>query len=772
MKSGKIVFFSAVLLCAGTLASAADSFKYQLDNCNASKSWKFIYGREFKGAKGGIGKDCSKGLKVNYDFTGGGKYIAVYSRKKLPENINAVSVTIGAPQDAKLNYRFIDKTGRYFQGRAIVLKTGTEKNFTFNLKGPWTGRWGGVKSNQPVQPLRNFMLMVCQDKKLPPKGSVYLKKYGVLSDAELKPEFTGVNGSVNACGWKVDAEWLPSLTSAALRLKAVNTGTQNVQLSVSFPEMGRDSIFRQQLKGGDKVREIIYLPPFKDGGNLRNIYKLTLKLTNGHGESARAELMLKGANSNSINFGEPKSSKEIKPSKFGVCAHFNYGRNPAWKPWSPYKELIDIIAESGYKWVRDGCTVVKEKDGSYKVHEYDLNWIRYAKSKGIDVILCLRLYPDKSIEEYKKYMEAAVRDTRGLVKVFELGNEPNNFGWKKKYGGNWNGWNAKTKQVDQWALKHLEYTNALADHMKKVYPEITVIGLGSAACTNHLMLKEGLSKSIDGVVEHPYTFSMPPEKIPFSKNHLTRDGVMVSENGLFTEMIKNYAEESEKYGKKRSIWITEFGFTTFSFDGKNEKGLYAGFTEECQAVYLVRRFILGLAHPDIAVTCQYDLLDDYHSKEYNPEANFGIIRADHSRKPAFYAVQRMNSLFNGYSFDPDPVVKVLSQPLHRSCKRGVLVKSWDSVPMQANNEVLAFAFKNDKSNKMLAVWSAQPYSREFNNRVCSISIKGVNGYSGKPVAVDLITGMSYDVPFKYADGTVTIDKLSLKGNPIVIKLFK
>lgn len=43
----------------------------------------------------------------------------------------------------------------------------------------------------------------------------------------------------------------------------------------------------------------------------------------------------------------------------------------------------------------------------------------------------------------------------------------------------------------------------------------------------------------------------------------------------------------------RTVWITEFGFTGFWFDGKNETGLYAGFTEEAQAVYLVRRFIEG-----------------------------------------------------------------------------------------------------------------------------------------------------------------------------------
>ncbi len=758
----KILSLVIMVLITG-MACAKD---YSLSNFDQAKEWGITLGREFPGAKGKLALNKSGKLELSYDFTGGGKYIAIWFKKRLPEKVNEFFIDLKANQQTSINYRLVDSTKRYFQGRASVISTVEKK--VFKTTGPWSAAWGGKKSKQPVTPFKTFFLMITADKKLLLKGQIELNNFGFASDVEQIADFTGNDSSLTIPGWQVNLEWQPQITEAKLKVSAEGSG--NAELSFSFPEMGRDKVFHKTLTGNGGI--FYYNPPLINGGNLYNQYKIVATLRKQDGTSATTVLTLSGRKSEGNNFGAPVSSDQIESSTFGVCTHFNYGRLPHWSFWAPYKELVDGISQCGYKWVRDGCSVKKQSDGSYKVIEHDLNWIKYAKSKGLNVIICVRLYPDKSIDEYKKYVEAIVQDTRGMVNVFELGNEPHNFGWKPKYKGHWNGYDPKTKKTEKWVKEHAKYTNALADHIKKKYPDAIVIGLGSGPCTNLLELKEGITKNLDGVAEHPYTYSMPPEKIPFGKSHLKRDGVLVSENGLFSEMIETYENEFKREGIKRSLWLTEFGFTTFWFSGKNEKGLYAGFTEKTQAIYLVRRFIHGMTFPIVKVACQYDYIDDYNSKEFNAEANFGIIRADHSRKPSYYAIQRMNSLFNGYQFNSSLKCVVEKQPLHRSCKRGALIKDWDSATLKANNDISAYGFSDSNKKPMIAVWSNQPHNDEFNNRVCTIRIKNMKQYASTPVGIDIISGRSFDIPVKVDGNDLVFNNLILKHHPIVIKLFK
>lgn len=593
------------------------------------------------------------------------------------------------------------------------------------------------------------------------------------ADVPLPQGLSGENFTMDGCGWNLTGTWLPAAGGPALEIKAKKIGTDDAWFSINLPETGRDRIQRYRLNaaGGDKV--LNYSPKLADGGNPNNVYLLELTLDGTAGSRVIRTVKLSGRNSAAINLGRPVNSLDIKDSTFGTCAHFSYGTGNAFKEWRPYRELIDLIAAAGLKWVRDGCAVEKDSQGNFKVREYDLQWMKYAVDKGLKIILCLRLYPDMSIDEYRKYVEAAVRDTAPYVQVYELGNEPNNFGWKAKFGGTWNGYE-RDGSVSKWVKEHLKYTNALADHIKQVRPEATVIGLGASSPTNFHALNLGVSPALDGVVDHPYTYSMPPEKVPFSWKLEKRDGIRIGDaEGSFTGLINSYIEHFRKTGKMRSIWLTEFGFTTFWFNGKSEKGLYAGFSEEAQSIYLVRRFILGLTLPVMAA-CQYDFIDDYNSEASRDEANFGIIRADHSPKPAYYAIQRMTSLFNGYVYDREVQIKIEDAPLHRSSIRGDLVKDWDKVSISADNGIMAFGFVNPAlpGERMLAVWSAQPYSREFNNRICTIKIKNWPGFTGRPVVVDLITGRSCDVPLKAENGELLLDSLCLKGNPLVIKFFK
>jgi len=104
--------------------------------------------------------------------------------------------------------------------------------------------------------------------------------------------------------------------------------------------------------------------------------------------------------------------------------------------------------------------------------------------------------------------------------------------------------------------------------------------------------------------------------------------------------------------------------------------------------------------------------------------------------------------------------------------RGELVKDWDNVAMKASNAVVAIPFESplEPDAKTLAVWSTQPYQREFNCRAADISIKGWGAFAANPaIGIDLITGATFDVPFSVKDGEIQLDDLDLGSNPLIIK---
>ena len=267
---------------------------------------------------------------------------------------------------------------------------------------------------------------------------------------------------------------------------------------------------------------------------------------------------------------------------------------------------------------------------------------------------------------------------------------------------------------------------------------------------------------------------MPPEKSPYGWGFEKRDGVRVgSEDSSFPGLMNSILAHSKKTGKERALWLTEFGWTTYWHNKKvHDKTLFGGFSEKAQATYLVRFFVQCLTMPEIKVACQYDFLDDYGLTPFNGEGNFGLLRYDYSPKPSYYAVQRFTSLFNNCVQDKTAKITIEKAPLHRSMKRRVLVDDWDKVVVKADNGVFAYGFKNPEfpNERQFAVWSALPISGEFNNRFASIKIKGWKGF-GNLVAVDMITGKTFDVPVKM-DGEDLIVDLILTDNPLVIKMFK
>ena len=744
------------------------------DSCRNAETWTFFNGSEFKGAAGGISA-TGEGLRLSYDFSKGGKYVGIHPRSPavaaLPGEFRA---EILPDQDCVLNYRLTDAGGRIFQAHGRMLRKGQESVITLSQNGPWQSIWGGSGGRSPRPPLKQIQLLVSAQNGQAQKGSILLRSLKIDSADSLLPFQSLPEFEKDAAGWKLTGKWLPLAAGMELSMRAAPMAGIPAELAVSLPRQGRDQTFRFHLDPQKKSQTIHWTLPFPHGVNPRNIYRITFRISAQNGESATFRISLEGKLSSQVNLGRPKNSLEIASSKLGTCVHFSYAPAPsgAFRGWYPKEKILNEIQACGFKWIREGLSMEKDASGAWQICGIDQKTLQLAKVRGIERIVCINMTPEESIEEFLKRVDVVVRGSRKWVHVYELGNEPHNFNWKAYHGGTWNGYE-KDGSISKWVKEHLKYTNAAADYIKKIHPEATVIGLGACSPTNFHYLNLGVSKNLDGVVDHPYTYSLPPEKIPFGWNLARRDGIRIGDREhTFAGLVHSYHEHFRKTGQARSLWVTEFGFSTFWFNGKTEKQLYAGFSENAQACYLLRRFMESLALP-IAVSCQYDFLDDYQSGEFGVESNFGILRADYSRKPAFYILQRLNSLMHAAEPDPQAGIKITALPLHRSVRRGSLLK-WDEQPIHAENGVRAYAYqdKNTPKERMMGIWSMLPYSGEFNNRSVSLEITGWDEFRERPVAINMMNGDSCDIPFEVKDGKLLLPLIQLKDAPLLIKFFK
>jgi hypothetical protein len=760
---------SRFLLAFAVLACCAYGSDVVVDACRSAASWRFTPGGEFPGAKGSV-KKAKDGVALAYDFSGGGAYVATGFLQTFPPEIESVRLTCRAPQPVRVQCRVVDATGRTFQAVPVKLETGNTA-LSYPMSGSWRDAWGGTKSPRPKMPLRAVWAMVCKTDDLPKQGELIVQELGAATKNDPPPEalLPVPETQATLAGWRLKIASVPQWNNPTLAIEATRVDGQAGWLSIEFPKDGRNPVGRYRLQPEDSPFRLSYPLPVADGGNPRNRYPLRFAFAGDGGQTGTLRVTVAGRESEGINFGEPKSSREIASSRFGVCTHFSFGLSGAFKGWSKVDRLLDAVEACGMKWIREGCRMEKTDDGLC-VRPYDLEWMRKAKAKGLDIILVISMSADQSLADFLKTVEAVVRDTKELGVVYELGNEPNNFGnWRKKHGGPWNG-KEKDNSTSPWVVEHLKYTNAGAEKIKELLPSATVIGLGAVPPTNFRYLELGLSKAVDGVVDHPYTYSLPPERMPYSLAQTERDGRAVGDaKGSFVGLVNSYHAKFKETGQARSLWVTEFGFTTFWFDGKNEKGLYAGFSEQAQAAYLVRRFLQSLALP-IEVSCQYDLLDDYGSAPHEAEANFGILRGDYSRKLSFYALQRMNALFAGAALDSTLTVKTEAQPLHRSARQKELVKDWDGAQIDGSNDVCAYGFAHpgQADRRILAVWSEQAYSGQFNNRVATLDLKGWQDFSAPPVAINLLNGESFDVKLEKTEDGVRLVDLSIGQAPLAI----
>jgi predicted RNase H-like HicB family nuclease len=332
--------------------------------------------------------------------------------------------------------------------------------------------------------------------------------------------------------------------------------------------------------------------------------------------------------------------------RFGVATHVN--RLSAG--WSP--DLIPLVRALGVSSFRDEqswASVEKEK-GVYKPGAAIDEAVAKAETLQLEPLMLLvygnPLYGDGlDAGAMARYANWLIEHHQGKVKFFEIWNEPDNFNFRKTYGGEWNG-RGKGDEDGPWVAKFAEFATIVSREIKKKHPEVKLVGYSASAPSTHRLFKyPELWKNLDILAVHPYPYNNAPEVVAFGGDDiLQRDGIAVADdNKSYVSQLRRYREGLAKAGRPdMPIWITEVGYTTSQ---QREKNLWLGFTENAQAIYNTRLGILSAGN-GVDRTYFYDFYSD-GPDAHNTEHNFGLVRQDYSLKPSYYAIQRLCSLMPG-----------------------------------------------------------------------------------------------------------------------------
>ena len=139
-----------LLLAAGVGAAENGRVLEDFESADGFGRWSFSNGAEFPGAKGRFSRAADAahagafGGKLEFDFRGGGRYVAAVC--KMPEPAaanqwNAVQLWVKRPEGHELGFRYTDSAGQTFQ-RPVECAADRWAQVTIPFSG-WTIHWGG-----------------------------------------------------------------------------------------------------------------------------------------------------------------------------------------------------------------------------------------------------------------------------------------------------------------------------------------------------------------------------------------------------------------------------------------------------------------------------------------------------------------------------------------------------------------------------------------------------------------------------------------------------
>lgn len=235
--------------------------------------------------------------------------------------------------------------------------------------------------------------------------------------------------------------------------------------------------------------------------------------------------------------------------------------------------------------------------------------------------------------DYASFMKRFAERFEGRVDAYEIWNEPN----IKRF------WSTGPNAAEYTQLLRASFTA-----VREADPDARVV-FGGLSTNDYEFLSRaydaGAKGYFDVLATHPYTYcgSTGPDDLRRSGGRITADSFLG-----YRELRALMVER----GDVKPIWFTEFGWNTATTQCNPGAGQWQGGVSEArQAQYLTRAFELIEQDPYVEVALWYGLRNNYWANDADePEARYGLLRVDYSRKPAFHAFA---AYANG-SGDPRP----------------------------------------------------------------------------------------------------------------------
>ncbi|MDD5731540.1 MAG: glycosyl hydrolase [Patescibacteria group bacterium] len=309
-------------------------------------------------------------------------------------------------------------------------------------------------------------------------------------------------------------------------------------------------------------------------------------------------------------------------SRFGVNAFVlnRYEQSELSKP-------VNIMKDLGIGWSREEFIWrdIEPAKGDFQWKDYD-EAISQFSSLNISILGVLdysapwatsdpnRTDADKympNIADWQNFVGRVVDRYKGQVHYWQIWNEPNVPVFFKP---------------EPDAGKYLELLKSAHEIIKQKDPGAQVVLAGTSGVdVGYLEELNNLEAGnfFDVLAVHPYSFDFrsPPEE-KFLKN------------------MKDAQQLSEKFGGK-PIWLTEFGWPT---------GNIEGVSEDIQAKYLARIYLISYQFPNVKKLFWYDLRNDGDNKN-DRENNFGLINKDYTKKKSFLAYKNLINILEGSQFE-------------------------------------------------------------------------------------------------------------------------
>jgi hypothetical protein len=218
-------------------------------------------------------------------------------------------------------------------------------------------------------------------------------------------------------------------------------------------------------------------------------------------------------------------------------------------------------------------------------------------------------YPPKSNADFAAYAKAVVHRYKDRVHTWQIWNEENSSTY----------WKSGVSAAGYAALLKAAYAAIKAED-----PTATVLTGGTVGFDRKFMdgiVAAGAWSSFDGLAIHTYV-AVQPE----------------------TSMIVSWLDNARAYVASKGtkpIWITEFGWSTYSGSGST----YIGVTETRQAEYTARTY-LHAAAVGVRGIFAYNLIE-YGTSTTSKLDNYGIVQGDGRQKPAYAALRRVAEALDG-----------------------------------------------------------------------------------------------------------------------------